>query len=132
MIAYLRANLVVWIGGNSEAPPMALAYDGFRDGTGASVGQVWNGTAFVAPQPGSEAANMAAICQQADDALTALQAGIDQTSAWRTTGPGAGTTTLTTAQLSAAQRQSADNQLTTMRALKGLIRLARGKLDSAT
>lgn len=130
MIVYLRWPLVVWVGDNA---PAFLDYDMLMpNGPAASVGQVWNGSAFVAPTANSAEANLAALMANADSALTSLQAGIDQTNTWRTTGPGAGTTTLTSAQLSAAERQSADNQLTTMRALKGVIRLLRNQLDSVS
>lgn len=77
------------------------------------------------------ATNERTIGQQLDAALMANQQAITALAAWRTTGPGAGTTTLTTAQLSAAMRTAADNQIAANRQLNGLIRLVRRNLSTA-
>lgn len=76
-------------------------------------------------------ANETTIGQQLDAALMANQQAITALVAWRTTGPGAGTTTLTTAQLSPAMRTAADNQVAFARQLNGLIRLIRRNLSTA-
>lgn len=125
MIAYLRCNLCVWV---DDPPPAFLDFDEVMpNAVNAAKGLMWNGSAFVAPT--GELANKVALFQQADDALAANLGRIDTLTTWRTSGPGAGSANLTSAQLSAAVRQSADNQIAIFKQLDALIRLARNKLD---
>lgn len=75
--------------------------------------------------------NERTIGQALDAALANNQAAIAALVAWRTTGPGAGTANLSAAQLSAALRTAADNQVTAFRQINGLIRLLRRRLDTS-
>lgn len=67
MIVYLRWPLVVHVG---SAAPFGLAWDTLMpNAPDATVGQVWNGTAFASPTANSEEANAATIRQQAAQAF---------------------------------------------------------------
>lgn len=130
MIAYTLANLVVWVG---DAPPPELEYDTcYTDVAGnVTVGQVFNGAVFTAPIAGSPQANLSTLMQQADAALTTNLQTIADIDAWLT-GAGAGTTTLTTAQISPVLRQVMREAKASAQQRNGVIRLLRGKLDGTT
>jgi hypothetical protein len=71
MIVYLRYPLVVWTG---DPPPFGLVFDTIlQNAPNATIGQVWNGAAFVAPAANSEHANASTI----DTQLLAAMAAID-------------------------------------------------------
>lgn len=67
MTAYLRYPLVVYIG---DSPPFGLEFDTIMpNAPPATIGQVWNGSAFVAPAANSEQANAAMLRDQATQAF---------------------------------------------------------------
>jgi hypothetical protein len=129
MIVYLLWPMVVWTG---DPPPRGLVHDTcMPNAPDAAIGQVWNGSAFVAPVPGSEMANAAALWQQADDAIAANVQTVADIDAWLA-GPGAGTSNLTSAQLSSAVRQLMREARVSAKQRNATIRLLRGKLDATS
>lgn len=125
MMVFMRANLVVWVG---DVPPLYLDYDAFFTSAPANVavGQVFNGSAFVAPVAGSEQANRAALADQADTALATNLQAIADAQAWLATNTG----TLTTAQLSNAMRSVMNSMVTAAKQRNGIIRLLRGRFEA--
>lgn len=132
MIVYMLGDLVVWIGGASQSPPMYLAFDNMRDGpeaASASIGTVWNGSTFVAPAANSEPANVATLRERGLEALAVNTQAITDANAWLTTGPGAGSANLTAAQSSAVIRSMMRAHVTACQQRNGVIRLLLGALD---
>lgn len=127
MIVYLLGGLVVYIG---STPPVYLEFDTVLPNWqgAASVGQVWNGSAFAAPVANSEQANRAALADQADAALAVNLQAISDAQAWIAANPGS----LTTTVLSNAMRSVMNSLITATKQRNGVIRLLRGKLDATT
>lgn len=127
MIAYLRYPLVVWVG---DPPPYGLVHDTIVPDApaGVAVGQVYlaNGTFGAAP-PGSEVANLAALLQQADDAIAGNLTAIAQAQNWLATNTGGN---LTTTVLTTAVKNMMQQQITAAQQRNGIIRLLRNKFDA--
>jgi hypothetical protein len=125
-----------YIEGDVSAPIVVYVTEGPAAATPAQMQQ---GAAIVAAFPQTLAneaaaaaaavANESTLRQQAEQALASNKTRRDQLVAWRTTGPGAGTTNLTAAQSSLAMRTMADNQAAMLQQLNGIIRLVLRKLD---
>lgn len=130
-IAALRQNVVVCIAPSVQTIPASVAYDASRDATGANVGDTWNGSAYVRPPVPQEQTNAAILADQADAALITNLQTIADIDAWLA-GTGAGTTTLTTAQLSPAVRQLMREAKASAQQRNGIIRQLRGRLDAIT
>lgn len=126
MIAYLRKGLVLHVG---DPPPAYLVFDEVMpNAANAAVGQVWNGSAFVAPTANSEQANLATLMAQADNAIATNLQDISDANAWIAANPG----TLTAAQLSGAMRSVMAVVARGAQQSNAVIRLLRAKLDATT
>ena len=101
---------------------------GFESSAGAQI--ALNRPTLDALLAQEQAPNRVTLEAQALAALTANKTRRDQLVAWRTTGPGAGTSNLTAAQSSLALRTMADNQAAELQQLNALIRLVLRKLDA--
>lgn len=125
MIVYLRWPLVVWVG---DPPPDYLDFDTIMpNAPAASVGQVWNGSAFVAPAAGSAQANLATIMAQADNAIaTNIQTNADATT-WLANNSGSA---LTNTVLTTGLKTTMQALMRTNNQMDAVIRLLRSKLDA--
>jgi hypothetical protein len=111
-LAFLRNSVVVLIGPDGYTPPQGFAFDASRDGTGAAIGDTWNGSAYVPrPLPPAEVNRSTVETDLATD-LANMQTIIG------------GPATMTTAQLTSAVKALA-------RCNRRLIRIALARFDGA-
>lgn len=84
---------------------------------------IWQGgDVYAKPAPLPEVTNKATIVQRAQQALIDNRTMVAQITNWRTTAPGAGTGTLTTAQLSPVVRQIVDDLIPLFNQMNAVIR----------
>jgi hypothetical protein len=130
-IAFLRNNVVAFIAQRSADLPANAAYDASQDATGANVGDTWNGSAYIPPALPVTVANEQTIRQQAANALASNLQDIADADAWLN-GVGAGTGTLTAAQLTPAVRQIMRALRASKKTENGALRLLLGQFDSTS